>query len=171
LTALNGFGPCLLNPTEQAVARCSSSPRLGERCDGGNQGSQRDNKDAHDHEKFEQREGTFWRRPFHAFSTIVLRATPSEQRRREIMAGKTGFEVERSTAGGLFLSRTQGLLRKLGAKVPKTLNNNCSCLQPASARKGKRRHMGPIRKFRPPLIDKCLSATSVAPAITRTAAC
>jgi len=48
----------------------------------------------------------------------------------------------------------------LGTKVPKTLNNDCSCLQPASAGMGERRHMGTIQKFRLPVIDKCLPVVS-----------
>src|SRR5207237_9671823 len=119
LTALNGFGPRLLNPAEQTVDRRSPSACFRERRDGRNQGCERDNNDAHHDQKLDQREGTFWRRPFHAFSPIVLRATPSEQRRREIMAGKTGHEVERSTSGGLFASRIRGRRRKFWRKRSK----------------------------------------------------
>src|SRR5207244_7908090 len=128
LTALNGFGPRLLNPAEQTVDRRSPSACFRERRDGRNQGCERDNNDAHHDQKFDQREGSFWRRPFHAFSPIVLRATPSEQGRREIMAGKTGYGGEGCTGGGLFFSRLQGRLRKFGATVTKLGNNDCSCV-------------------------------------------
>src|SRR5438552_10197898 len=95
-----------------------------------------------------------------AISTIKRAMMPTTMRSSTSVKAQRAFacKVGYFTGEGSVLSRTQGLLRKLGAKVPKTLNNNCPCLSQPQLEGAKRAIRRTNRKSRPPRIDACLSA-------------